>query len=251
MTVLEAAKRSIAGVASQVVDLVLPPGCPACGTATADLGLLCARCWARLDLLAPPLCAIYGTPLPHELGEGSLSPLAISDPPPFRRSRSAVLHGEVSRRLVGGFKYGDRMERARPLAAMMSAAGRELLADAEILVPVPLHRRRLRARRYNQAGLLAQALAHAAQLPWSPDVVERARPTRQQVGLTAGERDRNVRGAFRVPAERSGRVAGRRVLLIDDVYTTGATVRAATRALLRAGAADVDVLTFSRVVEPH
>ena len=130
----------------------------------------------------------------------------------------------------------------------MRRAGGELIAEADVIVPVPLHRRRLWWRRFNQSAALAGALARQSGKPFAPLALARIRMTEQQVGLTLSQRDRNVRGAFRVPLERKGEIAGKRVLLVDDVYTTGATVKAATRALTRAGAAAVDVLTFARVV---
>jgi ComF family protein len=135
------------------------------------------------------------------------------------------------------------------MAEWMVRGGDEVVSAAEVVVPVPLHRRRLWSRRYNQSALLARMVADRSGKPLAARALARIRPTQQQVGLTADQRDRNVRGAFRVPAEHKADVAGRRVLLIDDVYTTGATVRAATRALVRGGAMAVDVLTFARVVK--
>jgi ComF family protein len=149
---------------------------------------------------------------------------------------------------VYGLKYRDRLELARWMAQWMSRAGGELVAEADVVVPVPLHRWRLWSRRYNQSALLAAAVATGAGKPLASRAVMRARATAQQVGLTASERDRNVRGAFRVPPAERVNVAGRRILLVDDVYTTGATIRAVTRALQRGGAAAVDVLVFARVV---
>ena len=178
-----------------------------------------------------------------------LSAEAIADPPPFDRARAVAVYDDVARRLVHGLKYRDRLELARWMAGWMARAGAELLDKADIVVPVPLHRRRLWWRRYNQSALLAHALAVKAGKPLANDVLIRIRATAQQVGLSAEERDRNVRGAFRMTAEGKPAIAGRRVLLVDDVYTTGATVRAGTRALIRAGAVGVDVLTFARVVK--
>lgn len=134
------------------------------------------------------------------------------------------------------------------MAGWMRRAGGELIADADIIVPVPLHTRRLWWRRYNQSVLLARAISDASAKPLATGTLRRIRATAQQVGLTADQRDRNVRGAFQVRASEKSAVAGRRVLLVDDVYTTGATVKASTRALLRAGAVGVDVLVFARVV---
>ena len=213
------------------------------------MGTLCPACWSRLKLIERPYCARLGTPFAYDLGPGALSAEAIADPPPFDRARAVAVYDDVSRRLVHGLKYRDRLELARWMANWMARAGAGLIGDADIIVPVPLHRRRLWWRRYNQSALLAHVLAEVAGKPTSGDLLIRIRATAQQVGLSAEERDRNVRGAFRVGREGKAMIAGRRVLLIDDVYTTGATVRAATRALIRAGASAVDVLTFARVVK--
>jgi ComF family protein len=155
---------------------------------------------------------------------------------------------DVARALVHGLKYRDHLELAAWMGRWMARAGSELLPSAEVIVPVPLHARRLWWRRYNQSALLARAIATAADRPVAALALKRVRATAQQVGLSSGERDRNVRGAFRVAEAGRAAIAGRRVLLVDDVFTTGATVRAAARALLRGGASAVDVLVFARVV---
>ena len=228
-------------------DLVLPPVCPGCGGAVADSNALCARCWAAIRFIAPPLCPVYGTPFSYEMGEGIVSAEALADPPPFRRARSAALYGDVARRMVHQLKYYDRPHLAEVMARTMRLAGRELLADCGLIVPVPLYRWRLWGRRFNQSALLAAELSRQSGVPADPLVLERMKPTRQQVGLSASQREENVRGAFRVPQHMRAPIAQASVLLVDDVYTSGATVKAATRALLRAGAATVDVLTFARV----
>ena len=233
----------------RLVDLALPPQCLACHAPVAEMGSLCPACWSRLKLIERPYCERLGTPFTYDLGPGALSAEAIADPPPFDRARAVAVYDDVARRLVHGLKYRDRLELARWMAGWMARAGAELLDKADIIVPVPLHRRRLWWRRYNQSALLAHALAVKAGKPLANDGLIRIRATAQQVGLSAQERDRNVRGAFRMTAEGKQAIAGRRVLLVDDVYTTGATVRAGTRALLRAGAVGVDVLTFARVVK--
>lgn len=238
--------RSLAG---RAVDLLLPPQCLACHAPVADDGSLCPACWSRLKPIERPYCARLGIPFAFDLGPDALSAEAIADPPPFDRARAAAVYDDVARRLVHSLKYRDRMELARWMGDWMVRAGHEVLAAADVVVPVPLHRRRLWSRRYNQSALLARAVAGRAGKPLANRALARIRPTAQQVGLTADQRDRNVRGAFRVPVEHKAEVAGRRVLLVDDVYTTGATVRAATRALIRGGAVAVDVLTFARVVK--
>ena len=181
---------------------------------------------------------------------GALSAEAIADPPPFDRCRAVAHFDETARRLVHALKYRDRPELARWMGLWMRRAGSELVSEADIIVPVPLHRGRLWRRRFNQAAALAQAIAFEAGRPLDATVLARIRSTGQQVGLSATDRALNVRGAFRVRQDRRPAIEGRRVLLVDDVYTTGATIKAATRALLRGGAAAVDVLVFSRVVRP-
>ena len=230
------------------VDVALPPHCLACDRRVADSGTLCAGCWNGLKPIERPYCEQLGTPFVYELGEGALSAEAIADPPPFRRCRAVAAFDDVSRRLVHGLKYRDRLDLALWMANWMARSGSDLIADCDVVMPVPLHPRRLWWRRFNQSGELAKALALRVGKPFETSALTRIRATRHQVGLSAGERDRNVRGAFRVPADARGRLTGRQVLLVDDVYTTGATAKAATRALLRAGAASVDVLVFARVV---
>jgi len=182
------------------------------------------------------------------MGDRILSADAIANPPPFARARAAVVYSGIARRLVHELKFGDRTDLAPWIAVWMARSGAELIADADAIVPVPLHRRRMLWRRFNQSAELARALSRRFGKPFLADAVRRIRPTRQQVGLGAREREANVRGAFRVDEAAEIEVRGRRLLLVDDVYTTGTTVAAVTRALKRAGAADVDVLTFARVL---
>ncbi|HHZ08014.1 MAG TPA: ComF family protein [Rhizobiales bacterium] len=228
--------------------LLFPPVCAGCRRQVDSPGALCGECWPKLRFLERPWCAVLGTPFTHEMGEGALSPEAIANPPPFARARAAVAYSGVAREMVQGLKYNDRTDLAPWMARWMARAGAELIADADLVVPVPLHWRRFLSRRFNQSAELARALATASGRPFDPGALVRRKVTRQQVGLDAREREDNVRGAFSVPPGARARVAGRRVLLVDDVYTTGATVAAATRALRRAGATAVDVLTFARVL---
>lgn len=174
---------------------------------------------------------------------------AIADPPAYRRARAAVRYDEVARNLVHALKYGDRIDLAPTAGTWMARAGRELLSDADALVPVPLHWRRLWTRRFNQSAQLALAVSRACGVPVADSALKRVKATAQQVGLSQKERAANVQGAFRVPPEGKAAVQGRRLILIDDVLTSGATVDACARTLLRAGARDVDVLVFARVVD--
>ncbi|MEP0324552.1 ComF family protein [Bauldia litoralis] len=238
----------IRAAASTVADLALPAQCLSCQRHVSRLGGLCPVCWGELRLIEKPYCARLGLPFAYDLGPNALSAEAIAEPPPFDRLRAVARFDTVARSLVHGLKYRDRTELARWMGAWMARAGGDVIAEADFILPVPLHRWRLWLRRFNQSAALAAVVAASADKPFVPMALKRVRATAQQVGLSANERDRNVRGAFLVPADYKPIVAGRRVLLVDDVYTTGATARAVTRALLRAGASGVDVLVFARVV---
>ena len=231
------------------LDFGLPPLCPACRGLVGDDGGLCATCWSRLSFIARPFCERLGTPFGYDPGPGVLSTEAIANPPAFARARAAVRYDEIASALVHALKYGDRLDLAPTMGRWMARAGRELTEGADALVPVPLHWRRLWTRRFNQAAALARVVAQSCSAPVLDDALKRMRATPQQVGLNRADRATNVQGAFQVPEERSAAVAGRRLVLVDDVLTSGATVDACARALLRAGAAQVDVLVFARVVD--
>jgi len=174
---------------------------------------------------------------------------AIAAPPAYTRARAAVRYDEVARTLVHALKYQDRTDLAPPMGRWMARAGQELLGEADMLVPVPLHWRRGWSRRYNQSGALARVIEGESRVNLRGDVLRRIRATEQQVGLSRPQRASNVQGAFKVADESQSEVQGRRVIVIDDVLTSGATVDACARALLRAKAAQVDVLVFARVVD--
>lgn len=231
-----------------LLGLVYPPRCIACQSATAEAQALCAACWSGFGFIEAPCCERLGTPFPVDLGPGLVSPAAIADPPVFARARAVCRFDGVARDLVHKLKYGDRLDLAPVLGAMMAQAGRELIADADLIAPTPLHRARLWSRRFNQAMALAQAVSRRTGVPLAPMALTRVKRTRPQIGLTRAQRADNLQGAFRVRPEMRPMVEQRRILLIDDVLTTGATANAAARALLRAGARHVDVLTFARVV---
>jgi ComF family protein len=244
----ESAMASLKEAALSALGILYPPTCMSCGAATGDPHALCAGCWAGLRMIERPYCERLGTPFPVDLGMPLLSPAAIADPPVFARARAAAHYDGIARALVQRLKYGDRLDLAHALGTLMARAGAELLADADIIVPVPLHRWRLWRRRFNQAASLAKVISARSGIPFDPLLLSRVKHTRQQVGLTRAQRQENLQGAFRVLDPAKPRVEARRVLLVDDVLTTGSTANAASRALLRAGAAQVDVLAFARVV---
>lgn len=231
-----------------LLDLILPPRCLACAAPVDRQGGLCGRCWSGLSFITRPCCARCGLPFAHDLGRDAVCAACAGTEPAFARARAALVYDDASRPLILAFKHADRTRGAGPFGGWMARAGAELLADAELIVPVPLHRRRLAHRLYNQSALLAQATARASGVAWDPLVLARRRATPSQAGLGRLGRARNVAHAFAIRPGRQDRVAGRRLVLIDDVLTTGATVEACARVLLRAGASRVDVLTLARVV---
>lgn len=233
---------------SILAKTLFPPVCSGCQRHVSHPGRLCGTCWSELRFIEQPWCEVLGTPFSRDMGEGILSVDAIANPPPFKRARAAVSYQGVARRLVQGLKFHDRTDLAPWMARWMLRVGSELADDADVVVPVPLHRFRFFTRRFNQSAELARAFCELAKLEFAPRAIVRTRATRQQVGLGQREREDNVRGAFDVPEEADIVVRGRRILVIDDVYTTGATVSAASRALKRSGAQAVDVLTFARVL---
>ncbi|CAO3441608.1 Competence protein F homolog, phosphoribosyltransferase domain; protein YhgH required for utilization of DNA as sole source of carbon and energy [Azospirillum argentinense] len=242
-------QRLATRVLGGLLDTLLPPRCLCCGGAVDRQGGLCAPCWSGLTFIAPPACACCGTPFDFALEGEPLCGACIAEPPLFARARAVLAYDDGSRPLVLGFKHGDRIHAAAAYGAWMARAGAELLADADLLAPVPLHRLRLFRRRYNQAALLAQAAGRQAGRPVIPDLLVRRRSTPSQGGLDRSGRRRNVQGAFAVRPGLEARVAGKRIVLVDDVLTTGATLSECARVLRRAGAERVDALTLARVVK--
>ena len=243
----------LARYGTALLDALLPPVCLTCDSPVEAQGALCGGCWRGLHLLTAPFCLRCGVPFLHagQAGAGGLCPSCRERPPPYEAARAAFRYDEGARRLILPFKHADRIELAGPLAARMARAGAELLARADLLVAVPLHWRRLASRRYNQAALLARRLAAGARLPCIPDLLRRPRATGSLDHLGAAERAVVLAGAFAVAPRAAGRITGRRVLLVDDVMTSGATAEACARVLLAAGAGAVDVLAAARVPDPR
>lgn len=237
-------------LADAALDQIYPPACLCCRTATATHEALCPACWGEMGFIEAPFCDRLGTPFAYDLGiAGLLSPEAMAHPPAYARARAvARFEDGPARQLVHRLKYHDRMEVAEPMGRWMARAGAALLAEADLLIPVPLHYRRLVFRQFNQAQALAAAVGRVCGKEVEPFLLKRVKRTKPQVGLSKAQRADNVQGAFAVAEEGRPLVEGRAVVLIDDVLTTGATINVAARALLHAGAARVDVLVFARVV---
>jgi ComF family protein len=238
-------------VGRALVDLLFPPLCVACRAPVFDAHSLCAACWQTIAFLDGPGCAICGYPFEFEAGADTLCAACIARPPAFSQARSVMRYDEASKALILALKRADRLDLAPAFGRWLERAGRPLLEHADIIVPVPLHPRRLWQRRYNQSAVLAERLAKRAGKNAHPLALVRTRPTPSQGEMpSAKARRRNVRGAFRVPPAQASAIRDKVVLLIDDVFTTGATIDACARALRRDGARDVLALTLARVVRP-
>ena len=229
-------------------DLILPAVCVSCSTLITRHNLLCPRCWSGLNLITPPFCDRLGIPLRgYEGTETHISMQALANPPTFLRARAAAHYGGIVRGLIVRFKFEDKHEPLPLFIKLMREAGRRLLDDADLLVPVPLHRLRLLQRRFNQSALLAKGLSRVSGVPVCVTSLKRTKRSRAQVGLAHEARQQNVADAFGVGSSGRRVVSGKRVLLIDDVMTTGATANACAAALLDAGARSVDVLAIALV----
>ncbi len=238
----------------RIADLVVPPSCLACHARIWGYDTLCATCWRRVTFIRHPLCDRLGLPLPFgTAADGPLiSAAAAASPPRYDRARAAVVYNaeSVARDLIHGLKYADRHEARRLLGRWLVAAGEEFFADADVLVPVPMTRWRLLRRQFNQSAMLAQEVSRATGLAVANHVLVKRKSTQPQVGLTRLQRAENIRGAFAVPEGQKERIAGRKIVIIDDVVTTGATVEACATALKLAGAARIDILVVGLVTTP-
>ncbi len=237
--------RPIAGAVRTIIALLLPPRCPGCGEPVGADHRFCATCWTGLRFLAPPWCAGCHLPFDYDRGPEACCAACLARPPRHAGIRAAVAYGPVAGALAVRLKHGGQIALAETMARAMA---RLMPEEAELLVPVPLHRWRLWRRGFNQSALIAAALARRTGVRHDPFVLRRRRATRLLRGLGRRERARTVRGVFAVrPVDRE-RVRGRAVVLVDDVYTTGATAEGCVRALLAAGARSVTILCWARVL---
>ena len=232
-----------------VIDFALPPRCPGCGTITAEPHRFCLDCWSKLVFLGEPCCAICALPFDYAAAGDPVCAGCLAKRPSFERMRAAVAYGDIPRKVALKLKYGGRPGVAETMARFVA---RHLLADVARdawLAPVPLHRWRIWKRGYNQAALIASALARRAGLEARLDLIERTRATPPLKAMNPKERRDALRGAFKVAARHRPALKDRTVILVDDVFTSGATANACAAALKRGGAARVEVLCWARVVK--
>ena len=237
----------LAGLGRGLLDLLLPPS--SLDGEAALSGGLSASAFSKVTFLDDPVCDGCGLGLPYAEAASERCPACLARPRAFARARAACVYDEHSRDLILKLKHADRTDLAGLFARWLSRASADLLAEADAVVPVPVHRARLLRRRYNQAAETARPLARATGLAYLPDALARKRDTASQGGKSASGRRRNVAAAFAVPETRRARVVGRRIVLVDDVLTTGATAEGCARALLAAGAASVTLSVVARVTE--
>jgi ComF family protein len=240
-------KPRLTGAVRGLADLILPPRSLE-GPELVQVTGLPAEAWGRVRFIDDPVCDGCGSPFEHAQADVRCA-ACLARPRVFARARAACLYDEASRDLILRLKHADRTDLTGLFAAWISRAAAELIAEADAVLPVPLHRWRLFRRRYNQSAEIARPLAARHGLRFLPDALQRPRARDSQAGKSAAGRRRNVQAAFEVPAARRAQVEGRRLLVVDDVMTTGATAEACARALLRAGAAAVDVAVIARVRE--
>jgi ComF family protein len=235
-----------------MLDVLLPPLCARCGESVSQPGQLCAACFQALDFIAEPLCRRCGIQfaIQAEAGPARLCHKCRDHPPLWHQARAAFVYDDAAKSLILPFKHDDRGDLAAVIALHMHRAGAALLAKADLLVPVPLHRNRLLHRRFNQAAILAHELGRRTGVPVLADGLQRTHATAPLGGLSAMERAETLRGTIETRKTRRARIAGRRILLVDDVLTSGATASACAGALLEAGAANIDVLVASRAPNP-
>jgi len=235
--------------AGPVLDFVLPPRCPSCGEIVADQHSFCPECWQGIHFLGDPCCARCGLPFAYDLGPDAMCGGCHADPPPFHRARAAMAYGPVARTIALRLKYGRRIGLARLAARFMIRHVESDDPSALLFVPVPLHRWRLWWRGFNQSALIANALAALAGATAANEALVRSVRTPPLRRMSASKRRKLVRNAFAIGDGQAGRIAGRHVILVDDIWTTGATASACAKVLKRAGAARIDLLCWSRVLE--
>lgn len=231
-----------------ILNILLPPRCFGCGAVVSTLQTLCPPCWTKCTFLSPPWCILCGWPFPYETPEQTVCLPCLHRPPLFVQSRSALVYNEGCRSFILKLKHGDGTHLTPALGNLMLRVGEDILAETDFLIPVPLHWRRLSWRQYNQATLLSRQISRHTGIPTYTNLIRRHRSTCPQGHQSRKDRYANIRGAFHVPKGQAPFLHQKRLTLIDDVFTTGATLTECARTLLIAGAKEIRVLTLARVI---
>jgi ComF family protein len=235
---------SIKHFLTQIRNLIFPPRCLICYCLVDYGNGLCASCWLKVSFISKPYCAICSLPFDFDLGEDAICGACTSQRPLYDKALSVLAYDQNSKSLLQGLKYQDKTHLAPYLAKLLYGISHDMLKDADILVPVPLNKIRLLHRLYNQSSLLCLYLSKLSKLAFEPNMLIRAKNDVSQTGLSKKKRLKNVKGAF--VANTKYHIQGKNIILVDDVITTGATIEACTKELLKAGAAKVSVLSVAR-----
>ena len=230
-----------------VLDFIVPPLCPICKKRVLFTHGLCSECFSKIHFICRPYCEICGKPFEFDIPEETRCGACCKKNPIFTKARSAFIYDSFSAKLILPFKHSDHLELAPLLTNLLYRAGRDLFSETDLIIGVPLHRFRHIKRKYNQADVLAKRLAEKSHIPYHSAILTRKRATISQGHMKAAERKRNVAGAFGIKNKHL--IKDKNILLIDDVFTTGATINECSKILLKNGAAKVFVLTLARVVK--
>lgn len=249
MRMLPAILDTTADFLRMATDIIFPPRCPSCHAYVQADGNFCSICFSKLRMIDAPLCACCGIPFVVAVEAETRCPTCLDSPPDFDVARAALVYDGISAPLVTALKFHDQWAGLERYTQMMLRLGRPLLEGADMLIPVPLHWRRLLRRKFNQSALLAYSISDQSGVPCMPDLLERVQYTKPQMRLDRAARLKNVKRAFAVASEAEALLAGKTVVLVDDVVTTGATANACARALKKAGAREVRVLALARTVK--
>lgn len=232
----------------KILDIIFPPCCISCGENVNESGTICHKCWGEINFISDPQCNICGFPFDFEISNNPICAACAKEKPHFSKARAVFLYDDSSKKMVTSFKYTDRIENRKAYAKWMARIGENLIADADFLIPVPIHLRKLISRKYNQAGLLAQEISKISGKKTVTNALIRKKHTIKQASLNRRIRFQNISGAFNVNDKFSTILEGKRILLIDDVITTGATADECAKILKKARVANVDVLTLAKTI---